>query len=533
MTARATFLAVLLVVTAGAQSRPAPAQTASWAQQVASFRLQMMSGHGSAALATAKQMCVIHPTWPLAFSFRAVAEAKVGDWGAARADIATARSQKLLPQFRWVWAVALMHSPRPADHVRAIRVARAALAAPRLSPFAQLGAESVLAAMLQPEPFLAQLQGQPPLSKVRQWGAVSAYSAHLMAKGQWDDAPLFVWGPSRGVPRLAARPAANRLPVWFAQAQRALGDSAELEADWVFWLVHQHQLLAAYRRWRSAAGTFPHDPLLASAGARLQLAGAQGQFVLGYPRRALQLLSSPPVTNAVGLVWRARALAELGQYSAAQALLAEAALRRETPEGSPVLSPTALLQAAHKDIFAATLGAVPGDSSILRGEGPYFWQGRIAFAAGDYATAAAALQASPALKVGLHPLAKAMLGISLARSGHPHQAAEVWAQIQDATGQGLSPVYLRLRRGRPVPGTVGVQGELTAVLCRQGRPIGVNIQDGLLSFPLRFARRPSHVPSRCGPLATPQWGVAKVIANGALLPDFIGTLRRWLPSGDF
>lgn len=117
----------------------------------------------------------------------------------------------------------------------------------------------------------------------------------------------------------------------------------------------------------------------------------------------------------------------------------------------------------------------------------------------------------------------------------PQQAARLWAKIQAATGQGLAPVFLRLRlrRGRLVPGEVAFQGQLAYVFCHRGRPAGVQIRNGLLAFPLRFTRLPAHVPAHCGPVAPRIWGSALAVADGALLPQFIGNLDRWTPASGY
>lgn len=211
----------------------------------------------------------------------------------------------------------------------------------------------------------------------------------------------------------------------------------------------------------------------------------------------------------------------------------EAVLRGEPPGGGAPANFDFGLRAAHGDVLMFGLACASAAAADRRFRGLYFWQGWIAFAAGDYPAAAAAFAASPGLKIGLHPLPEAMRALSLDRSGHPHQAAALWAKIAQATGQGLSPVYLDLRSAQAARQPVGIQGELTRVLCRRGQPTGIEIQDGLLQFPLRVARPVRGVPRRCGPLPQPVWGVAMAIPDGNLLPSYIGTLRRWLPQAEY
>lgn len=528
--APAVILAVVLGAAAQNPSRPSPSASA-WPGQIVLFHQQMFQRHPHAALATAQAMCTAHPAWPLPFSYRAIAEARLGQWPAARADIAKAQSMDLLPRYHWLWAIALMHGPTPADRAHAVTDARAALAAPAASVATQWGSAEVLSVLLSPAQFLTQLRAAPPLPPARIRNAVSVYAARLSRSPLASMGLTFVWGPSP-VPRLELHTTPDRIIPWLTLARRRLGDSAQLEAEWILWLIHQRHLALARGRLRAARLKFPADAHLAWADTQLRLAEAQAQAALGYPRRVLALLSPPPPANPVAMTLQAQALAQLRQYPAAEAQMTRAVLAFETP-GAALDRNLPGIARTRGDALAAVLASTPRIQTLTRGQDLFFWQGKIAFAAGDYATAAAAFQASPALRIGLHPLAQALRAISLSRSGHPRQAARIWAKIQAATGQGLSPVYLRLRRGRSVPGTVGIQGQLAYVFCRHGQPVGVEIRDGLLTFPLRVSRLPAHVPARCGPVAPRVWGTAWAVSDGDLLPEFIGNLHRWTPNSGF
>ncbi len=508
-------------------ARPQTAAARKWERQQTVFDRQMSLGRTRPALATARAMCVAHPRWPLPYAYRAIAEAKLDRWTAARRDIARAHARGLRPQYRWMWAVALVHSPRRADRAAAVSDARVALHH-GLATWPALTAEYVLASQLDPAAFLAKLQAAPALPAPVRWQAVATYAAKDV-RSYWAAYTMrYYWGPSSRRPRVVRRPAAAHLTPWFRLAARAFGDSGQLEADRVMWLLHRGLLTAAARRLQRARKRFPRTASLAAVAEALRLAEAQRAMELGYPRRVLGLFPAPEAAGVIGMIWRARAMARLGELPAAQALLTRAVLLQG------IASPSALgPHAAQANLFAMAMAYAQ-----FRADGPLsgdalYWQGRIAFAAHDFATAAAAFQASPGLKAGIHPRGIALLAISLQRAGDARQAGQQWGRLQKETGQGLSTIFLSLRSQRRIAKTVSVQGRLAAVLCHHGAPWGVDVRDGLLNYPLRMPRAVAGVPHSCGPTAHQEWGIARANPDGALLPRYIGVLRQWRPEPGF
>lgn len=508
-------------------ARPQTAAARKWERQQTVFDRQMSLGRTRPALATARAMCVAHPRWPLPYAYRAIAEAKLDRWTAARRDIARAHARGLRPRYRWMWAVALVHSPRRADRVAAVSDARVALHH-GLATWPALTAEYVLASQLDPAAFLAKLQAAPALPAPVRWQAVATYAAKDV-RSYWAAYTMrYYWGPSSRRPRVVRRPAAAHLTPWFRLAARAFGDSGQLEADRVMWLLHRGLLTAAARRLQRARKRFPRTASLAAVAEALRLAEAQRTMELGYPRRVLGLFPAPEAAGVIGMIWRARAMARLGELPAAQALLTRAVLLQG------IASPSALgPHAAQANLFAMAMAYAQ-----FRADGPLsgdalYWQGRIAFSAHDFATAAAAFQASPGLKAGIHPRGIALLAISLQRAGDARQAGQQWGRLQKETGQGLSTIFLSLRSQRRIAKTVSVQGRLAAVLCHRGAPWGVDVRDGLLNYPLRMPRAVAGVPHSCGPTAHQEWGIARANPDGALLPRYIGVLRQWRPEPGF
>ena len=522
---------------------PGPAQTASTASaaekkvqtQLRRFQMEMTQQRPAAALKTVTALCREYPTYSLAWTYRAIADGRLGRWPAARADIARARSLQLPAQYRTYFAITLVHGPTAADHALARRYIWQALDAHVPSLLAE-SAFFLLARVESGTAYLRDVKSHNVSPSYHQW-AVGSYASYLQGNSWVGDGLKEIWGDyTRIRPRLTtasmqrrqSQRRAAKLVSWFRQARTVLGDSGGLEADWMLWELHEQQVSAALTRWRVAAARFSNNAFLRRAGDAVCVAAARAMLRVGDAHAVLKLLSKPPVTGRQGAILRARALAATGQYRAAQALLTRTMLRQGAP--GPQNRTVQLMHVLESggDSFAAALL----QQSAAQHRDVLYWQGRLAFSAHHYGIAAQALRASTVMRQGVHPGAMAMLALSLARSGHPRQAAQEWQQVRLLAGPGLWPLFRRLgESGRSA--TVSVQGKVANVFCHKGAVIGVDLRDGSLRFPLRLTHAIQDVPRNCGVVFRPMWGVGRAVPSASQFPQFLGTLESWHPGRGF
>lgn len=162
-----------------------------------------------------------------------------------------------------------------------------------------------------------------------------------------------------------------------------------------------------------------------------------------------------------------------------------------------------------------------------------YWQGLIAFEAGDYAMAASAMQYSDQVTKWIDPKADYILALSQEKLGKQDAARASWSRMLEHSRytvyQDFALAGLRRTGGHATAEQRStfntIEGNLTSIDCRQGQPYGVMIANGSVEYPARVTRAvlvSAHLPLTCGPLAKSVWVEGSMRPVAADMPLYAG-----------
>ncbi len=476
------------------------------------------------ALHQAERMVATAPAWGGVYLLRAYSEACLNHWSAALADDARAGGSGLS-----------MAGQVEADLLR----------------FASPDAEQQAAGLSQ----LRELIESPP-----QKSAVSLAFAALAVRESRNE--IFAWVKQAGLPpsmqetavssllTRAVSPGLLSLNSYVSLLQRtrvmphrkevlsildsattSFGEDPKFDVWRVRWLEAQHQYEAA-NAWASAAmKRHPNNSGLKRELVRLASMKAVRLIDTGDPDGALRQLGEFRTGEPQAIsILRARALAEKKQFPAALADLTRASVTA-APAPTPLsrMSPVELAvarKALALDPFSYYLRIRP--DKLVIGQDLLYWQALIAYQAGDWAAAAGAAQFSPLNEQGIGMIGDYILARSLEKEHETALAHQSWAKLDKLAQYTVMERYAAAgmrRTGAPskhrLHDSYSWQGQITEVICRNRRPIGLYVANGLLDMPIRLAAGTRFPLKRCGLLGKRPSAFVQLRPDESLMPRWI------------
>ena len=495
-----------------------PAQDAIIAKQQHAVATLLNHGESTAAFAKSNEFLLAYPLLPAGYLFRAAAEAQLQRWPEARRDCD--RALQIWPGARFTTALVLAGGPDDDDRHRALAWAKAAVENPT-SPFGTTMPVVLLARLIPAPQFIAFLQ-RSTLDLEQRFQTLDTYLAWQVSRDELPGSGGDFWlglEPDSADDPLDDATRTAAVATTLHLADQALGDQWPLDILHMDWLVHTGELEAARSLGLVHLKRHPVAELRrATQDVTRRL--ARRELADGHPDAALATLG-PADDNApdspATAVLRARVLAALGRDREALQVLLDTSLRQGNGAG-PKPSP---LQVALKEDEDAV------DHDLL------FWQGMMAYDAGDYATAANAMSASDQPQKWINPFGWYVLAMSQEKLHRAEQARQSWNKLLELSRSPpdvmFEPYALSglARGGTPSPvaarETYTVEGRLTAVQCRQGRPIGVTLTWWSSESPIRLAdtTAATALPG-CGLVSDAIWYAAQVKPDPAGMPHWVG-----------
>lgn len=463
------------------------------------------------------------PKAPGLYLLRAAVEAHELQWKAVADDCSEAEALNLMPQLRGFAASMLALSPNAMDHQNAIRNAVIAIGAEGSGRYFDMNLTAGVIALRRlqsPEEFLKTLQSAA-LDGAHRGQAISAYLASIEEPERFFQ--MMKMG-SFGID-VSFPPIHMNVSQLLDQAVQTFGDQPMLDVDRIDDdLLQGHNEMAVdygrqHLKLHPAAEELRNALRVAEARWAMQLletgdadgaASALDVPVPGHPDR-------PEIA-----ILRARILSAQGQYKPALAELVQASLQSQ---------PTGAADDGLYHNLMSFLLTTP--SAELQSQDILYWQGLVAFEAGDYSTAASAMQYSDQVTKWVDPKADYVLAISQERSGQRDAARASWKRMLDHSRytvyQGFALAGLRRTGGNATAESREsfnlIEGNLTSIHCRDGKPYGVTILNGSVEYPARVTESlliRGQVPHACGPLVRPIWVSGLVRPVEADMPLYIG-----------
>lgn len=463
------------------------------------------------------------PKAPGLFLLRAAAEAQKGDWKAASADCNEAETYNLAPDLRGLEATILAVSPNPVDRQNAIRNATVALGVAEDDTFNDsdlMKGVMALRRLQSPAEFLATLQAAHP-TEAHRGQAIDTYVALL------EDPAIvapYLRDLSMGLRAPLQASSATAASV-LDQAVKLFGDQPDLDTVRVEDDVLRGRDEAAVDYGRQHAKLHPDAVRLAAALRTAETRWALQLLQSGKADQAASAIGAPAPGQSDDpetAILRARILAAHEQYKPALAVLMQASLRFQSPttKSAPLQGVMAFIEARHA-------------SNQMKSQDFLYWQGLIAFEAGDYAMAASAMQYSDQVTKWIDPKADYILALSQEKLGKQDAARASWSRMLEHSRytvyQDFALAGLRRTGGHATAEQRStfntIEGNLTSIDCRQGQPYGVMIANGSVEYPARVTRAvlvSAHLPLTCGPLAKSVWVEGSMRPVVADMPLYAG-----------
>jgi len=477
--ARGAVLAVTVLLLARPWSSSAqmtPQQFLATAQPVATL---LEARQPDQALARANQAIAQAPGLAVLYGFRAAAEAQLNQWSQARSDCE--RAVAMQPGMGIMTAIVLAHSPVRAD----VEQARSE----GWNVFQHAGGQTetmaaiVLSSLYTPIE-LVPLLHSASLSEAQRWHGLETMLLWQLQPEQYARPVTQLWMglPLPAEPRtFSATQRAAVVDAMLHQADTVFGDQPELDAVHIGWLLHQQRLTEAWSLGRQHMALHPGDTVLARATEHAATQLATTQLAADAPQQALQTLGPAGDADTIEtVVLRARVDDRLGQFQDGLALIQQASLRQSIAPTSPIASSFDLaLDTSLQDLAQRT--------DLL------YWQGRLAFDAGDYPTAASAMAYSNQVQHLVNPRAQFILAMAQEKSSQREAAQKSWAQMLTVSRYSIfEPLAVAGLQRTAKPSEVrprdryGIEGYLVQIHCRDGKAVGVRLVNGSIEYPLRL-----------------------------------------------
>ncbi|MHB8734289.1 MAG: tetratricopeptide repeat protein [Terriglobales bacterium] len=498
--ARGAVLAVTVLLLARpwpSSAQMTPQQVLDTAQPVATL---LEARQPDQALARANQAIAQAPGLAILYIFRAAAEVQLNQWTPARNDCN--RAVAMQPTMGVMAAIVLAHSPVRTD----VEQARSEVwnVFEHADGQTDTMAAIVLSSLYTPVE-LVPLLHSASLSEARRWHGLETMLLWQLQPEQYARPVSQLWMglPLPAEPRtLSPKQRAAVVDAMLHQADAVFGDQPELDAVHIGWLLHQQRPTEAWSLGRQHMALHPGDTALALATEHAATQLATTQLAADDPQRALQTLGpAGDADTTETVVLRARVADQLGQFQEGLALIQQASLRQSAPPASPIASSFDLaLDTSLQDLAQRT--------DLL------YWQGRLAFDAGDYQTAASAMAYSNQVQHLVNPRAQFILAMAQEKSSQREAAQKSWAQMLEMSRYSIfEPLAVAGLKRIAKPTEVrpraryGIEGYLVQVHCRQGKAVGVRLVNGSLEYPLRLPAAPNpliKIPG-CGTFPEPGW----------------------------